>query len=60
MTRAEFYAILRSLLEVNTPALETLNTYAHLWPDSEDRTRTAVDEVLGLVQARADRGRAVP
>jgi integrase len=22
-------------------------TYSHLWPDSEDRTREAVDEVLG-------------
>lgn len=28
-------------------AAETLDTYAHLWPDSEDRTRAAVDEVLG-------------
>jgi integrase len=28
-------------------AVETLNTYSHLWPDSEDRTRTAVDLVLG-------------
>ena len=27
-------------------AVETLNTYAHLWPDSEDRTRTAIDDVL--------------
>ena len=27
-------------------AVETLNTYAHLWPDSEDRTRQAVDEVF--------------
>jgi integrase len=27
-------------------AVETLNTYAHLWPDSEDRTRAAIDEVL--------------
>ena len=27
-------------------AVETLNTYAHLWPDSEDRTRAAVDAVL--------------
>jgi hypothetical protein len=26
---------------------ETLDTYSHLWPDSEDRTRLAVDEVLG-------------
>lgn len=24
-------------------AAETLNTYAHLWPDEEDRTRTAID-----------------
>jgi integrase len=27
-------------------AVETLNTYSHLWPDSEDRTRGAVDSVL--------------
>ncbi len=26
---------------------ETLNTYAHLWPDSEDRSRSAVDAGLG-------------
>jgi integrase len=26
---------------------ETLDTYAHLWPDDEDRTRAAVDGVLG-------------
>ena len=31
-------------------ARETLDTYSHLWPDSEDRTRDAVDNVL-----RADR-----
>jgi len=30
-------------------AVETLNVYGHLWPDSEDRTRTAVDELLGAV-----------
>ena len=30
-------------------AVETLDTYSHLWPDSEDRTREAVDEVLGQV-----------
>lgn len=29
-------------------ATETLDTYAHLWPDSEDRTREAVDSVLGV------------
>jgi len=28
-------------------AKETLDTYAHLWPDSEDETRSAVDAVLG-------------
>lgn len=28
-------------------AAETLDTYSHLWPDSDDRTRVAVDEVLG-------------
>ena len=28
-------------------AVETLDTYSHLWPDSEDRTRKAVDQVLG-------------
>jgi integrase len=28
-------------------AVETLDTYSHLWPDSEDRTREAIDEVLG-------------
>lgn len=28
-------------------AKETLDTYSHLWPDSEDRTRAAIDSVLG-------------
>ena len=27
-------------------AAETLDTYAHLWPDGDDRTREAVDAVL--------------
>ncbi len=31
-------------------AAETLSTYAHLWPDDEDRTRTAIDAVLGPAQ----------
>jgi len=37
-------------------AAETLDTYSHLWPDSDDRTREAVDGVLGLssLAARAD------
>jgi integrase len=30
-------------------AAETLDTYSHLWPDSDDRTRAAVDSVLGRV-----------
>jgi integrase len=32
-------------------AAETLDTYSHLWPDSEDRTRAAVDAVLGASSA---------
>jgi integrase len=28
-------------------AAMTLNVYSHLWPDSEDRTRKAVDDVFG-------------
>lgn len=27
-------------------AAETLDTYSHLWPDSDDRTRDAIDSVL--------------
>ncbi|MEV1331497.1 tyrosine-type recombinase/integrase [Micromonospora costi] len=27
-------------------AAETLNTYSHLWPDDEDRTRQAIDDAL--------------
>jgi integrase len=27
-------------------AAETLDTYSHLWPDSDDTTRAAVDSVL--------------
>jgi hypothetical protein len=36
-------------------AVETLNTYGHLWPDADDRTRDAVAEVLGN-PARPARG----
>jgi integrase len=28
-------------------AVETLDVHGHLWPDDEDRTRQAVDELLG-------------
>lgn len=32
-------------------AAETLDTYGHLWPDSDDRTRQAVDLILRSSQA---------
>jgi integrase len=32
-------------------ASETLDTYSHLWPDSADRTRAAIDSVLGAPDA---------
>ncbi len=28
-------------------AVETIDTYSHLWPDSDDRTREAIESVLG-------------
>jgi integrase len=31
-------------------AAETLDTYSHLWPDAEDRTRDAIDDVLGVAK----------
>jgi integrase len=34
-------------------AAETLNTYSHLWPDSDDRTRDAVQAVLGAADEPA-------
>jgi len=36
-------------------ATETLDTYSHLWPDSEDLTRAAVDSVLGAALADSSR-----
>jgi integrase len=30
-------------------ATETLDTYGHLWPDSEDETRDAVESILGVI-----------
>ena len=33
-------------------AVETLDTYSHLWPDSEDRTRETVEVVLGRAVER--------
>jgi integrase len=35
-------------------ASETLDTYSHLWPDSEDRTRTAVDEAFSSAASALD------
>ena len=32
-------------------AAETLDTYSHLWPDSDDTTRAAVDAVLTFAVA---------
>jgi len=37
-------------------ATETLDTYSHLWPDSDDQTRQAIDAVLGT--PRDSRGTA--
>jgi integrase len=34
-------------------AAETMNTYMHLWPNSEDSTRAAVDTVLGTERKKA-------
>lgn len=36
-------------------ASETLDTYAHLWPDNEERTRAAVDDVLGRTGTRDEK-----
>lgn len=35
-------------------AAETLDTYSHLWEDSDDRTRDAVDSVLRNLEVSAD------
>jgi hypothetical protein len=40
-------------------AAETLDTYSHLWPDSDDRTREAVDQVLARVLADSLRTEAL-
>ena len=44
----ESVKVVRSRLG-HASAAETLDTYSHLWPDSEDRTRAAVDEAFGAV-----------
>ncbi len=33
-------------------AAETLDTYSHLWPDSDDKTREAVDAYLGTARSQ--------
>ncbi|MFM8860912.1 MAG: tyrosine-type recombinase/integrase, partial [Acidimicrobiia bacterium] len=37
----------------HSTAAETLDTYAHLWPDSEDDTRRAVDRGLGSIAGQS-------
>lgn len=39
-------------------ASETLDTYSHLWPDSEDLTRSAVDGELGAAADQVRTGRS--
>jgi integrase len=39
-------------------AAETLDTYSHLWPDDDDRSRQAVDNVLAPILGRGSRGQA--
>lgn len=34
-------------------ATETLDVYSHWWPDSDDRTRDAIDSVLGADRTQA-------
>jgi integrase len=40
-------------------ATETLDTYSHLWPDSEDQTRRAIDSVLGSALTGQSRANAL-
>ncbi len=35
-------------------AKTTLDTYAHLWPDSDESTRTAIDAVMQAREARKE------
>jgi integrase len=42
-------------------AVETLDTYGHLWPDSDDETRNAVDNIFAAIPTpAADDGRSLP
>ena len=40
-------------------AAETLDTYSHLWPDSDDRTREAVESELGDLADSVRTGTAI-
>lgn len=44
----------------HSKATTTLNTYAHLWPSAEDRTRRAAEELLATVLDHADSARTNP
>ena len=35
-------------------ATETLNTYAHLWPENDDRSRDASDDALRRLDGEED------
>jgi integrase len=39
-------------------ATTTLNTYAHLWPTAEDRTRAAAESIMRIALDRSDPGSA--
>ena len=55
ISHGESVTVVQHRLGHKTPE-ETLQTYSHLWPDSGDRTRTVIDNVLG---SRADSLRTV-
>ena len=41
-------------------AMVTLDTYGHLWPDSEDQTRDAIDaELVPAIEGTADQGMGI-
>jgi len=44
----------------HSSAKTTLDIYGHLFPDEEDRTRTAVDAVLGRTPADFPRTMSAP
>ena len=53
--RCDVVTVQRSLRP--TKATETLNTYAHLWPTAEDRTRHAADDLMRSTLRLADQVR---